>query len=330
MKLCNLLNFSKNITLNDVAQVGGKNAALGQMIRDLSNKVRIPNGFAVTVDAYHAFLTSAGIVFTGDAAHMRNAITSAAFPEALKKEIEQAYAQLSQEYGDQLTVAVRSSATAEDSATASFAGQQESYLHIAGIDALLNAIKKCMASLFTDRAIAYRKDKGFDIKDSAISIGVQKMVNSDAATSGVMFTLETESGHPGFITINASYGLGETIVGDPNPDEYMVHKQKLRDGYKPLVKKNCGEKQIKAVYNSAQKNIETIKVDTAQQKLFCLDDKQIFELAGYGLVIEDYFSQRQYSGAPWILNGLKIVSIKNYILCKHVQKQCMRVKTVRS
>ncbi len=293
------IRFFKDITLDDVAQVGGKNAALGQMIRDISDKVRIPNGFAITVDAYRYFLQSAGIVPKSDAPHrdamhMRAAIIAAQFPDDLKKEITQAYKDLGAD-----SVAVRSSATAEDSATASFAGQQESFLHINSSDELLDAVKKCMASLFTDRAVAYRREKNIHEADIGISIGVQKMVNSDAATSGVMFTLETESGHPGFITINASYGLGETVVGGTvNPDEFMVHKQKLRDGYKPLVKKTCGDKQIKAQYNVIKKCVEIIHVDKDLQKRFCLTDQEIFELAQYGLIIEDYFSARHAVWAP--------------------------------
>lgn len=307
------IKFFKDITREDVAQVGGKNAALGQMIRDLSDNVRIPNGFAITVAAYRYFIESAGLgntinVISDSGASIRAAIIAAPFPQELKNEIEHAYKKLSQEYipldtaqGEQygISVAVRSSATAEDSAEASFAGQQESYLHIAGIDELLVAIKKCMASLFTDRAIAYRKEKGFNIQDIAISIGVQKMVNSDAATSGVMFTLETESGHPGFITINASYGLGETIVGGTvNPDEFMVHKQKLRDGYKPLVKKVCGDKQVKAVYDATKKSVELVPVSEKQRHQFCLGDQQIFELAQYGLTIENYFSKEKNNWTP--------------------------------
>ncbi len=298
------IKFFNEITLEDVNQVGGKNAALGQMMRDLSDKVRIPNGFAVTVDAYHYFVASTRLQDTVNARcdngqSIRDALTAAEFPHDLKEEISQAYFKLSQEYNNNLSVAVRSSATSEDSAAASFAGQQQSFLHISGVDALLDAIKKCMASLFTDRAIAYRNDKGFDSKDAGISVGVQKMINSDGATSGVMFTLETESGHPEFITINASYGLGETIVGGMvNPDEFMVHKPKFRDGCKPLVKKVCGNKQVAARYNAIIDSVEIITVDADKRQHFCLSDEQIFELASYGLIIEDYFSARKNAWSP--------------------------------
>ncbi|MBY0109498.1 MAG: phosphoenolpyruvate synthase [Candidatus Babeliaceae bacterium] len=298
------IKFFNEITLEDSNLVGGKNASLGQMMRDLSSNVRIPHGFAVTVDAYHYFIRSSNLQntldsFSDNGSSIRAAIIAAQFPQDLKEEISQAYLQLCKESAPNLSVAVRSSATSEDSAAASFAGQQESFLHISGIAALLDAIKKCMASLFTDRAIAYRKNKGFDIKDIGISVGVQKMVNSDAATSGVMFTLETESGHPDFITINASYGLGEAIVGGTvNPDEFMVYKQKLRDGYKPLVKKVCGDKQVAAQYNALKNSVEIIPVDTDKRQLFCLSDEQIFELAGYGLIIEDYFSARTHTWSP--------------------------------
>lgn len=302
------IKFFKDVTLDDIAQVGGKNAALGQMIRDLSDQVRIPHGFAVTIDAYHYFIKAAGLYEkigtlraqknAGKA--LRDTICAGIFPDDLKQAITDSYKQLCIEYGQEnLSVAVRSSAAAEDSATASFAGQQESFLHISGTDALLDAIKSCMASLFTDRALAYREDRGIDSNDIGISVGVQKMVNADQAVSGVMFTLETESGHPGFVTINAAYGLGESIVGGMvNPDEYMVHKQKLRDGYKPLVKKECGDKQVAVRYNAAQKGVETVKVDPEKQQLFCLSDQEIAELAHYGLVIEDYFSARNKQWSP--------------------------------
>ena len=189
-------------------------------------------------------------------------------------------------------MAVRSSATTEDLPTASFAGQQETFLHISGINELLDSIKKCMASLFTDRAIAYRKEQDISEKDMGISIGVQKMVNADNGAAGVMFTLETESGHPDFVTINASYGLGETIVGGTvNPDEYMVNKNRLRAGFSPIVKKICGDKKVYAAYNNKTKKVELHDVTHNKQEQFVLSDSQILELARYGLVIEDYFGK---------------------------------------
>ncbi len=293
------IKFFRDITLEDIALVGGKNASLGQMIKDLPGKVRIPHGFAITVNAYKDFLKSVDLVPV-DTIDLHEAIINAELPENIKNEILSAYKQLSAEYHqNDLSVAVRSSATAEDSAEASFAGQQESFLHIQGEEALLNATKKCMASLFTPRAIAYRKDKGFTLDQVSIAVGVQKMVNSDEASSGVMFTLETESGHQGFVTINASYGLGETVVGGHvTPDEFMVHKQKLQEGFKPLVKKVCGEKQVQACYNIKNRNIEILPVAPERQIQFSLTDSQVFELAHFAIIIEDYFSKRVGCWSP--------------------------------
>lgn len=313
----NYIRFFEDITLNDIALVGGKNAALGQMIRDLADKVRIPNGFAITVDGYHALVRSAGLtekLNTLTGAQIREAIISAPMPDDLKEEITKAYTQLtlrpdyakastgkhapgpsvlsSPKYQGERAVAVRSSATAEDLPTASFAGQQDSFLYIQGIDALLVASKKCMASLFNDRAIAYRQEKGFDLKDIALSVGVQKMVNASKATSGVMFTLETESGNPDFITINASFGLGESVVqGSVNPDEYMVHKGRLQAGFKPLVKKVCGDKKVMTVHDKMHNRVHEVPVLKKRQRQFCLTDDQIFELAHYGMVIEKHFGR---------------------------------------
>jgi pyruvate,water dikinase len=304
------IKFFKDISLDEIPLVGGKNAALGQMIQDLGNQITIPHGFAVTVQGYHYLLQQAGITFDGSAQQMRNAINKAAFPDDLTQEITDAYRALSQEYRQEnLSVAVRSSATTEDLPNASFAGQQESFLHIQGVPELLDAIKKCMASLFTDRAVAYRKDMGFSEQDIGISVGIQKMVNSDDAVSGVMFTLETESGHKDFVTINAAYGLGETIVGGTvNPDEFMVHKPKLLEGFLPLVKKKCGDKQVKAQFNSKTNQVELAPVSPQAQNLFSLTEPQIFELAHCGIIIENYFSSRNNQWTPmdieWAQDGI--------------------------
>ncbi len=294
------IKFFKNISLDQIPLVGGKNAALGQMIQDLASSICIPQGFAITVDAYTYFIQANGISLQAAPAVIRESIIQSKFPQDLQDEIVAAYQNLSKEYHQEnLSVAVRSSATTEDLPSASFAGQQESFLHISGFQHLLESIKKCMASLFTDRAVAYRNEKGFKGSDISISVGVQKMVQADDAVSGVMFTLEIESGHPDFITINSAYGLGEAIVGGKvNPDEYMVHKPTVRQGYKPLVKKLCGDKQVKAYYEPKQKNVAFAPVPLDARNTFCLSDDQIFELARYGMIIEDYFSQRKGSWCP--------------------------------
>lgn len=304
--------FLNEISMDDINLVGGKNASLGEMFRHLSKKgIPVPNGFAVTASAYRLFLKETGTekiiqkILHGldprdiknlhaKGRAVRNAILEAEFPEGLKQDIQTAYEKLSHSSGrDDLEVAVRSSATAEDLPNASFAGQQETYLNISGIGSLLESVKKCMASLFTDRAISYREEKHFDHFTIALSVGVQKMVRSDLASSGVMFSLDTESGFRDVVIINASYGLGENIVkGFVNPDEYIVFKPTLRKGCKSIISKTLGSKQKKLIY-SIGGNQTTVNVDVpmSDRKNFCLKEREILKLGQWAMIIEDYYGR---------------------------------------
>ncbi|GAG15205.1 unnamed protein product, partial [marine sediment metagenome] len=257
-----------DLTIDDVPLVGGKNASLGEMYRNLTKKgVNIPNGFAVTAYAYRYLLKKARIkgkikqiLSDLDTHNMRNlaergkkvreTILQAELPEELKNAITNAYKNLCKKYESNTDVAVRSSATAEDLPDASFAGQQESYLNIKGEQNLLEACKKCFASLFTNRAISYRVDKKFDHFKVALSIGIQKMVRSDLASSGVIFSIDTETGFRNAVLITGAYGLGENIVkGTVNPDQFYVFKPTLKKGFRPIISKKLGTKKIKMIYS---------------------------------------------------------------------------------
>ncbi|MBI2384730.1 MAG: phosphoenolpyruvate synthase [Elusimicrobia bacterium] len=283
------------IGLGDVASVGGKNASLGEMYRVLSPRgVPVPDGFAITTDAYRRFTGSLGLKRprgSGEAA--RRAILSAAFPKDLEEAIAAAYARLGG--GRDAAVAVRSSATAEDLPDASFAGQQESFLNVTGRAALLDACRRCFASLYTDRAISYRVDQGVDEDRIALSVGVQLMVRSDLASSGVMFTLDTETGFREAVLINAAYGLGESIVqGAVNPDEFIVFKPALKAGFRPIIQKTAGSKKVKIVYDDA--GTKAVPVAPADAARFAVDDEEILTLARWACMIEDHYSQKK--GAP--------------------------------
>ena len=301
------------LQLADIPQVGGKNASLGEMRRELIPKgVSIPDGYAVTAYAYRYLLESAGIidqiktVLSDLDTHnienlktrghkVRELIYNAPFPDDLSAAIITAYRKLCEEYGENTDVAVRSSATAEDLPDASFAGQQETYLNITGDEALIEACKRCFASLFTDRAISYRVDKGFDHLSIALSIGVQKMVRSDLAASGVIFSIDTESGFKEAVLITGAYGLGETVVqGTVNPDEFYVFKPALKQGYRPIVQKKLGTKEIKMIYAERRggEATETVSVPVEQRRKFCLDDDEILQLARWTTIIEDHYSQQ--------------------------------------
>ncbi len=301
------------VGIADVPLVGGKNASLGEMYRHLAPKgVTIPNGFATTSYAYNYFLDKSGVrdsikkALDGLDTHnivdlmkrgekVRKIILKAEIPDDLKQEIIAAYKDLSRAYGAEDTdVAVRSSATAEDLPNASFAGQQESYLNITGDAAVLQAVKECVASLFTNRAISYRQDFGFDHFKIALSVGVQKMVRSDLACSGVMFSVDTESGFDDVIVVNASYGLGENIVkGRVTPDEYYVFETTLKQGnYRPIVKKVLGSKKEKLIYDvSKDKATKNIKVSKAEQNKFALTDDEVLQLARWSLIVEDHYKR---------------------------------------
>ena len=299
------IRFFGDIGIGDVGTVGGKNAALGEMYRALTPQgIRVPNGFAITADAYRAMLEGAQaweplhaaldglspndmVDLRRRGAQARAIIYDAQLPEVLKGEILAAYQELQHEYGQALSVAVRSSATAEDLPTASFAGQQETFLNVQGEAALIDACKRCFASLFTDRAIHYRVDKGFDHFRVALSIGVMKMVRSDLAASGVMFSLDTESGFRDVVLISAAFGLGENIVqGNVDPDDFYVFKPALERGFRQILRRELGSKKLKLIYaRDGGTNANTTRnIDTTpeERERFCLSDAEVLRLADYG------------------------------------------------
>lgn len=315
--------------INDVELVGGKNASLGEMIQNLSSLgIAIPDGFIVTVKAYHEFIAynkldqiipqiiSAmdgdnieSLSHTGD--KIRTLIEKGSFPDNLSKEINQAYQNLSDQYGQfNVDVAVRSSATAEDLPDASFAGQQETFLNICGQEALLNAVRKCFASLFTDRAISYRENIHFDHFRIGLSVCIQKMVRSDLASSGVAFSLDTESGFKDAIIINASYGLGELIVqGAVSPDEFIVFKPTLKSGHKAIIEKKLGKKDKKMVYGkSKEERVKTVDIKSTDQNRFCISDEIALQLSEWVLLIENHYSNLKGSWCPmdieWAVDGI--------------------------
>ncbi|MEK7774055.1 MAG: phosphoenolpyruvate synthase [Deltaproteobacteria bacterium] len=323
------IRWFKDIGIGDLPLVGGKNASLGEMYRELTAQgVRIPDGFAITAEAYRHTVKSGGILgklkdtMEGlDKANLidlavrgkkaRELILSAGVPEDLWTEIRASYDRLCGEYGPDADVAVRSSATAEDLPTASFAGQQETYLNIRGYHALREACGKCFASLFTDRAISYRIDNDFDHFKVALSIGVMKMVRSDLAVSGVIFTLDTETGFRDVVFITGSYGLGENIVqGAVNPDEYYVFKPAFRKGHRAIIRKNLGEKTIKMIYGLGGSKALTRNVEVAEadRRRFCLTDDEVLKLAGYAIAIEDHYSNKAGGARPmdieWAKDGV--------------------------
>ena len=312
MKSDKLVLWFNEIELDDIPQVGGKNASLGEMIRELTTKgVNIPDGFAITAYAYSYLLESADIktemetilsdLDTHDmhnlsekGGQLRALIYNAEVPDDLKRAILDAYRKLCGEYEENTDVAVRSSATAEDLPDASFAGQQETYLNIRGEDALIDACKRCFASLFTNRAISYREDKDFDHMSVALSIGIQKMVRSDLASSGVIFSIDTESGFKDAVLLTGSYGLGEMVVqGTVNPDEFYVFKPTLKTGHKPILQKKLGTKEVKMVYSSNDEDpVKIVPVAENERKRFCITEDEILTLARWTAIIEDHYSKK--------------------------------------
>ncbi len=296
--------------MDDVAQVGGKNASLGELLSQLYPLgVLVPNGFATTAEAYRLFLKEADLVekleglvqgldtddisaLTQVGATIRALILKAPLPALLEQEITQAYQMLSQEVSE-CSVAVRSSATAEDLPDASFAGQQETYLNVRGVAAVLEKVKAVFASLFNDRAIAYRAHQGFANKEVALSAGIQRMVRSDLAASGVMFTLDTESGFDGVVFITSSYGLGELVVqGSVNPDEFYVHKGNLRAQRPAILRRQVGLKQERMVYSSAPGEwVKIIPVSLEEAQRFSLSDAEVEALARQALLIETHYGR---------------------------------------
>ncbi len=309
--MSNVLWFS-TLGMKDIEEVGGKNASLGEMVSNLSSAgVRVPDGFATTADAYQAFIAQQGLeqtivkqmagLDTDDVVQLadvgqrvRAAIVAQPLPKSIEADIRAAYEQLA-EGNPEASFAVRSSATAEDLPDASFAGQQETFLNIRGIDAVLQAVKEVFASLYNDRAIAYRVHHGFEHETVALSAGVQRMVRSDVGASGVMFTMDTESGFDDAVFITSSYGLGEAVVqGAVNPDEFYVYKPSLRAGQPAILKRGVGGKATKMIYTAdaaVGRTTEFVDVDAAQQPLLSLTDAEVEELARHALVIEDHYGR---------------------------------------
>ncbi len=319
----------RDVGMKDVDHVGGKNASLGEMHSHLGALgIRIPDGFVVTVNAYQEFISFNNLEnhikqLVGQIDYQnieslrrggleaRNLIRNSKFPSSLSAEIIQAYLKLSAQYDQQATdVAVRSSATAEDLPDASFAGQQETYLNVRGPAALMDAIRNCFASLFTDRAISYRQNFGFDHFSVKLSVGVQKMVRSDLGSAGVAFSIDTESGFKDAIVINGSYGLGEMLVqGSICPDEFIVFKPTLKSGYNAIIEKKIGSKEQMMVYgDNPDERVRIIQTEKSAQQRFCLDEPTILLLASYVTMIEDYYSSLRSHWCPmdveWAVDGL--------------------------
>ncbi|MCK4354186.1 MAG: phosphoenolpyruvate synthase, partial [Dehalococcoidia bacterium] len=315
------ISWFEEIGARDVNLVGGKNASLGEMIRTLGKKgVNVPSGFAITAEAYKYVIEKAGInqeirnTLAGLDTHdmenlsrsgekIRNLIRNAPCPEDLKQEIRIAYREMERRYGKNIDVAVRSSATAEDLPTASFAGQQESYLNVQGEDELLEKVMGCFASLFTNRAISYRVDQGFDHSKVFLSVGVQKMVRSDLACSGVIFSIDTESGFKDAVYITGAYGLGENVVqGIVNPDQLYVFKPTLKNGFKPIVEKKIGSKEKKLVYKEDGTGTEQEEVTAEERRRFVLSDDEVLTLAKWTCIIEEYYGRPM--DIEWAKDGI--------------------------
>jgi pyruvate,water dikinase len=319
------VRWFEEVGIKDVPSVGGKNASLGEMLRELrSPGVRVPGGFAVTADAFREFLRANRLdaqIYGALAAlrpgdvdglqsagrHIRDAIIGAALPAPLAAEVVDAYRELCRREGTpDLDVAVRSSATAEDLPGASFAGAQETFLQIHGQAAVLDAVKKCFASLFTPRAINYRRDMGFDHAKVALSVGVQTMVRADLAASGVMFTLDTDSGFRDVVLVTSIWGFGENIVqGRVGPDEFYVHKPTLRRGFKPVVWRRLGAKELRLVYDEAGHRLENVPVPIVDRGRYSISDEEVLQLARWGLAIEEHYSHKRGEPVPMDIEWAK-------------------------
>ena len=326
-KARSLILWFDEIGISDIPLVGGKNASLGEMIQQLTHQgVNVPTGFATTAYAYRYFIASAGLeaklrqlfaeLDVEDVTNLkargkkaRLLVMETPFPQDLRDAIATAYLKLCNKYHQDTDVAVRSSATAEDLPDASFAGQQESYLNVVGVEGVLAACHRCFASLFTDRAISYRHTKGFDHFSIALTVGVQKMVRSDLATSGVMFSIDTETGFKDAALINAAYGLGENVVqGTVNPDEYYVFKPTLKAGFRPIIDKKLGSKELKMIYDDGSKHTKNVPVPETEQGKFALSDSEILQLAHWACLIEDHYTQANGNYSPmdieWAKDGI--------------------------
>ena len=321
-----LLRWFETIGLTDVASVGGKNASLGELYRTLSTRgLRVPNGFALTAQAYDAALATAGavprlhalldglditnmarLVAVSDEA--RSIVYAATGTDILRSAVTAAYRTLEAQYGRNVAVAVRSSATAEDLPTASFAGQHESYLNVSGLKDVFEACRRCFASLWLARAIVYRVNNGFDHFKVALSVGVMKMVRSDRSASGVIFTLDTESGFRDVLFITGSYGLGENVVqGKVDPDEFYVHKPTLKLGHRAVLRRTLGRKELTMVLAGGHTGSTTQDVVTPadKQAQFCLTDAEVLTLADHAVTIEDHYSAEAGHAVPMDIEWAK-------------------------
>jgi pyruvate,water dikinase len=317
------------VSLQDISLVGGKNASLGEMIQNLKSlNIKVPNGFAVSTNAYYDFISynnlsekiQSLVIGLDDrnltqlrevGSEVRQLIRNGEFPESIKTEIKQKYLELSHTYGQEMTdVAVRSSATAEDLPDASFAGQQETFLNVRGSESVLEAVRNCFASLFTDRAISYRNTFGYNHFDVGLSVCIQKMVRSDMAASGVAFSLDPESGFKDVVVINSSYGLGEMVVqGSISPDEFIIFKPSLEKGFSSIIDKKLGYKDKKMIYGEDHgKLTKTIKVSDEEKNLFSITDQQALQIARWVISIENYYSKIKGRWCPmdveWALDGI--------------------------
>ena len=323
MRKSQYVRFFEEFGIGDVPLVGGKNASLGEMYRELSGDgVRIPNGFATTADAYRLMLEQAGAMEglhealdeldpadVNDLARRgkraRELVYGAGLPQVVTEEIHDGYRRLQDEYGEDVSLAVRSSATAEDLPSASFAGQQDTFLNIRGEASLIDACRRCFASLFTDRAIHYRVDQGFDHFQVALSIGVMKMVRSDLSASGVFFSLDTESGFRDVVFITGAYGLGENVVqGAVDPDEFYVHKPTFEQGHRAVLRRMLGDKAVKMIFVEGETKHTTRNVPApkADRQRFCIDDEDVLQLADYAIKIERHYGRPM--DMEWAKDGL--------------------------
>jgi len=343
----------KEVGIGDVAEAGGKNASLGEMIRHLKPRgVNVPDGFVVTASAYRHFLKEAGLekeikrMLVGVDAkdvneleektkQVREIIKAAEVPSDLKQEIILGYRAMEKEYGRRVDVAVRSSATAEDLPDASFAGEHETYLNVRGAEEVVEKTKAAMASLFTARAVSYRIDKKFDHFKVALSVGVQKMVRSDKACSGVMFTLDTESGFREVVMIDGVWGLGEMIVqGEVTPDEWVVFKPTMGE-FKPIIDKRLGRKDRQMIYKSGREGTRVVRVPASAREQFVLTDREALKLAGWGVLIEEHYSRARGRWQPmdieWAKDGengeLYIVQARPETV--HATRDITKVRTYR-
>lgn len=321
------IRFFNDLTIDDIPIVGGKNASLGEMYQQLVPKgIPVPNGFAITAEAYRTLLKENDLLdemhhlldnldaddprdLQRRGNHIREMIYSAHLPDAIYEEMVAAYQALMESMQGEGSLAIRSSATAEDLPTASFAGQQDTYLNIAGLPSYIDACRRCFASLFTDRAIHYRIDQGFDHFEVALSIGVQIMVRSDLAASGVMFTIDTETGFRDTALITGAYGLGENVVqGAVDPDEFYVHKPTYKKGFRSVLKRHLGAKKIKMIYSTDQTHrfpVRNVPTPNSDRKKFCISDAEVLQLAEYAMKIEDHYSARAKMDRPMDIEWAK-------------------------